>query len=85
MTVSFPYPILQKEQLIAQINSLAASHMPFLFVIDYKAEYGYVIKKEELDASFVRFAVDGLTPGNSVDSMITNAIEWDVHPVSIEK
>lgn len=85
MTVSFPYPSLQKQQLIAQINSLAASRMPFLFIIDYKAEYGYVIKKEELDASFVRFTVEELIPNHLVSSKITDAIEWDVHPVSIEK
>ena len=55
MTDSFPYPILSKLQLIGQINQLAALRTPFLFIIDYKAEQGYVIRQEELDDQFVLF------------------------------
>jgi para-aminobenzoate synthetase component 1 len=55
MTDSFPYPILTKPQLIGQINHLGALHVPFFFMIDYKAEQGYVIKVDELDARFIQF------------------------------
>jgi len=57
MSKPFPYKTLNRQQLISKINGTAASKTPFLFVIDYKAESGYVIKAEELDEEFVRFEI----------------------------
>ncbi|HEY5509215.1 MAG TPA: aminodeoxychorismate synthase component I, partial [Paludibacter sp.] len=58
MTKDFPYTLLNKYQIAKQINRLAAGRIPFLFIIDYKAEHGYVIKQDELDNMFVRFEIE---------------------------
>lgn len=78
MTDNFPYSLLNKPQLIQQMNQLGTSGKPFLFVIDYKAEKGYVIEKEKLDEKFIRFQfqVENCKP------LTTNHIDWDVFPVS---
>ena len=55
MTQTFPYKLLVKHQIIDQINYLAALRIPFLFIIDFKAEHGYVIKQDELDECYVCF------------------------------
>ncbi|MFT3754223.1 MAG: hypothetical protein QM800_15565 [Paludibacter sp.] len=55
MTINFPYLLLNRQQIAEHINRLAALSTPFLFVIDYKAEAGYVLKEQELDERFVRF------------------------------
>jgi len=55
MTESFPYPILTKEQIISQLNSLARLRIPFLFIINYKADGGYVIRQDELDPDYIQF------------------------------
>jgi len=55
MTESFPYPILNKEQIIVQMNGLAALRIPFLFIINYKADGGYVIRKDELNPDYIQF------------------------------
>ena len=55
MTDRFPYPILPREQLIRQMNGLAAKGSPFLFIINYKADGGYVIPGDKLDSDYIRF------------------------------
>ncbi len=81
MTEYFPYLLLNKYQISEQINRLATDGIPFLFIIDYKAGHGYVIKHDELNTLFVRFAIDGMAPSRPVNN--TDTIQWDVHPVSL--
>jgi para-aminobenzoate synthetase component 1 len=76
----FPYTLYNKQQIKDHINCLGGARTPFLFIIDYKAENGYVIKQEKLDENFVRFQRDELT-GMSPD---TSSIRWQQKPVSIE-
>jgi len=76
MTDNFPYSLLNKPQLIQQMNQLGTSGKPFLFVIDYKAEKGYVIEIEKLDEKFIRFQFQNCKP------LTTNHIDWEVFPVS---
>jgi para-aminobenzoate synthetase component 1 len=59
MNNNFPYPLLSKVQIVDYINSLSQKSIPFLFVIDYHAQNGYVIKLDELDEDFVRFELNG--------------------------
>ncbi len=59
MNYGFPYPIYKRQQIIELVNGLAQAHDPFLFVIDYHAQNGYVIKLDELDQEFVRFELNG--------------------------
>lgn len=81
MTENFPYIFLNKQQIIEQINRLAALSTPFLFVIDYKAEAGYVLKEQELDERFVRFHRQGV---KEKETHGANVIKWDLKPVGIE-
>ena len=86
MTQNFPYNILEKQQIIEQINLLAASHSPFLFILDYRAEQGYVIKQDELDDRFIRFQVENNQLTTHIINHSTNQLlTWDINPISLEK
>ena len=80
MTNHFPYILLDKQQIIQQINHLAVLRTPFLFIIDYKAERGYVIKEAELDKRFVNFDFQSRKSG--AGSYESKTIQWFVEPVS---
>jgi len=85
MTDSFPYPCLSKKQLIGQINLLASSNTPFLILIDYKAEYGYVIRMDELDPDYIQF---GFEDGKAVSAEQKNEsglLRWEVLPLSLKE
>ena len=55
MNSRFPYKLLNKEELRTSINNLSLNQTPFLFIIDYLANHGYIIKADELDEQFVKF------------------------------
>jgi len=78
MIKDFPYTLLNKHQIVEQINWLATGRIPFLFIIDYKAEHGYVIKQDELDNEFVRFEIE------SASKPIDVTINWSVKPISLQ-
>ena len=80
MTDHFPYSLLNKSQLVEQLNCLGAFAKPFLFIIDYMAENGYVIEKEKLDERFIKFQFQQ----EKVTPQLATHIEWDVFPVSFE-
>lgn len=90
MKANFHHPLLNTKQLIYKINSLASLRIPFLFVIDYKAENGYVFTNDELDAENVRFQFQNINFGNQVDvddSPFINCIEplqWQLEPILFE-
>ena len=90
MKGNFHYPLLNTKQLIDEINTLASFHKPFLFVIDYKAENGYVIAKDELDVEIVRFHFQNNNYGNKeeIDELFINKrlipLQWHLEPVSFE-
>lgn len=86
MTAFSPYLILNKQQLIDQINRLAASHSPFLFIIDYKAEQGYVIKHDELDDRFIQFHTENYpSTAQLINRSIHQLLTWNINPISLEK
>lgn len=62
MIEQFPYILRNKNQLISEFNQLGAEKKPFLFIIDYKAESGYVIPEIELDERFVKYENNNLNP-----------------------
>lgn len=87
----FPYPLLTKFYIIKKINELASKNIPFLFVIDFKAEEGYVISYQELDERFVKFDFGEnqlkLQPIlTSTDNSKTDneLFSWDITPVSFD-
>ena len=85
MTDSFPYPILSKQQLIGQINRLAALHIPFKFIIDYKAEEGYLIKHDELDANVIQFQFEAQNPEHGTRNAKHEILQWEIKPVSLKE
>ena len=82
MTKYFPYILLDRQQIKRQINRLAASGTPFLFIIDYKAEHGYVIRHDEMDERFIRFQFH--STNQLINHSTTEPISWQVNPLTLE-
>jgi para-aminobenzoate synthetase component 1 len=85
MTKDFPYIILDKEQIRLQINNLAALGTPFLFIIDYKATKGYVIREDELDTEFVQFQFESHCNKHNTNYAESKPIEWELNPLSLSE
>ena len=86
MTNQFPYTLVSKHDLCVQMNRLGGSRTPFLFIVDYKTDKGYVIKTDELDERFVRFAIsEGVTLSHTATSMPINEndIRWEIKPIGL--
>ena len=83
MIDSFPYPILSRKQLVEQINHLGFLRTPFLFIINYKADQGYVIKIDELDERYVRFRFQ--SQKYKAKNQEPRAFQWQVHPISLKE
>ena len=81
MTKFFPYILLNKSQLIRQINQLVSSCTPFLFIIDFKAETGFIIPKEELDENYVKFDFENQEPESKHQEMKVN---WDIQALPLD-
>jgi len=85
MTDSFPYPCLSKKQLVGQINLLASSLTPFLILIDYKAEHGYVIRKDELDPDYIQFGFEEEQPVHTEQKYESGSLLWEVLPLRLKE
>ena len=94
MSTPFPYPLLNKNQLNVKLNRLGSVGAAFLFIIDYKAETGYVIEKADLDSRYVQFSMDGIDlsqPINAnrftiltgLENQQPKPINWQLKPVSL--
>ncbi|HRZ96762.1 MAG TPA: aminodeoxychorismate synthase component I [Paludibacter sp.] len=79
MKKEFPYPMLDRIQMIHQINLFSEKRIPFLFIIDYKAENGYVIKQDEINDTFIRFSTN-----DQSTSIENKSFTWNAKPVSYE-
>lgn len=90
MAKHFPYILLSRQQIIEQINHLAVLGIPFLFIIDYKAESGYVIRQDEMDERFIRFQFNSsgqpinLTTNLPLNQLTTEPISWQTKPLSLK-
>ena len=85
MINSFPYSILSKQSLIRQINYLASNHIPFLLIVDYKAEYGYVIRQEELDENYVQFQFEKQQATVEPENIKQQVLQLDIQPLTQEQ
>jgi para-aminobenzoate synthetase component I len=83
MKEQFPYSLLNKHQISSQMNYLGALGIPFLFVIDYRAEYGYLIKEDELDERFVYFQSQESRVKSQELKIKSKQIEWEIKPISL--
>lgn len=81
MTKYFPYILLDRLQITEQINRMAASGIPFLFIIDYKAEHGYVIRHDELDGRFIRFQFESIN--QPINQSSDQLIQWNPKPIPL--
>jgi para-aminobenzoate synthetase component 1 len=79
MTKQFPYSTLDRKQMMEQINLFSASRVPFLFIIDYKAEKGYVIRRDEFDERFIKFRVN-----DSSKTLLNKTFTWNAKPIDSE-
>jgi len=85
----FPYKRLNNNQLIERLNNLGTYRTPFLFIVDYKVESGFVITEDELDNRFVRFeiaetyAIEGVTQSHPLNKTTRDDIRWDIEPVGL--
>jgi len=79
MTENFPYPLLNRNLLITEINRLVAAGQSFVFIIDYKAENGYLIPEKSIDNRFIKTSVI-----NSEEKKQQNPtlLRWDASPIS---
>lgn len=80
MSAKFPYKLLTRNEIIVQLNVMSASQIPFLFIIDYKAEKGFVIPTDEIDENYIKF--DFNFSNYKEDKSDYQEIVWDVFPIS---
>ena len=80
MTEIFPYQQLNRTQIIDQINHLSASKQAFLFVIDFNAESGFVIRQNELNEEFIRFEIQNAK--HETLNAQRRTINWQINPIS---
>jgi para-aminobenzoate synthetase component I len=78
MISDFPYTLIDRERIIERMNALSKAHLPFIFLINYKADKGYVVPFEELDENFIKFDFSSESVHNESD--ITN-FSWEINPL----
>ena len=76
-TETFPYRPLGASELKMMINSFAARSIPFLFVLNYRANEGFVVSEDELDERYIRFSFHQQTK----KSDFADKIRWEIRPV----
>ncbi len=80
MTGDFPYTLLNRNQLISKINRLASNSQSFVFIIDFKAENGYVVERQNIDIEYIR---TNIFDDNQVKlQSSTNKLIWEIYPIS---
>ena len=84
MIDSFPFPLLSRKQLVDQINHLGLLRTPFLFIINYKADQGYVIKKDELDANYIQFQFETPNAEHKTRNSERESLLWDIKPLKLK-
>ena len=75
---NFPYQQLAADEIKCSMNASGSKGEPFLFIINYTADAGFIIKKEALDARFVQF----LFHDKSIGAKITRDFKWHTKPVT---
>ena len=81
MMDEFPYISLNREELIQQINFLSEKHVPFLFIIDFKAENGFVITNNDLNENFVLFNFQTKNEIPALQELKNKNFKWKINPV----
>lgn len=79
-TDSLPYLPMPSSLLKERMNCLGASGKPFLFVLNYKADHGYLIPDTELDERFVRFDFHP----KKAKKVSNKPFVWEVEPTAYD-
>ncbi|MDD3079608.1 MAG: aminodeoxychorismate synthase component I [Paludibacter sp.] len=61
------------------MNRFGSARQPFLFIIDFKAEKGFVIPEPDIQSDYIRF---GISPEEQNNYTNNQVFKWDLHPVS---
>lgn len=78
MSSTFPYTLLDKNRLISGINELAAAGQPFIFIVSYKADQGYIIPANELDSSYIKCSFQNADAAKANNKELI----WQTFPVA---
>ncbi|GAB1415821.1 aminodeoxychorismate synthase component I [Paludibacter sp.] len=76
---TLPYKLLPIDELVVRMNEMGANATPFLFIINYNADAGYIIKNDELDDNYIKWQFHG---DKLNYKKINKQLEWQSHPVS---
>lgn len=76
------FKTLNKEQMIEGLNFLGGKDIPFLFVVDYKAEKGFISKISDLKNTDVFCAIKGVELNSSYQPLSPGCCELEVSPIS---
>jgi para-aminobenzoate synthetase component 1 len=79
----FPYKLLKRNEIISLINKLAHLNEPFLFIIDYEAENGYVIAANIIDYQHIKFSLPNKHSESSTKENVE--IHWKTFPISFQE
>ena len=84
--MSFPYPLLNRTELVKQMNNLGKSKFPFFFIVDFTAQNGYLIECQDIDEEYVRFELSdnsfSIKNGQKYQPL---GIHWEISPVNFEE
>lgn len=79
--IEFPYTQYNRKQIIGRMDEFASLQIPFLFIVNYEANRGYVIPEQDLDDAFVRFDFHSEPP--LVNHQL--AIQWQPEAISLDE
>ncbi len=77
--MNYPYRLLQAVEMRRRMNDLGKQSAPFFFIINYEADAGFVIGKDELTDDKIRFSFHEKIKHEHA----APAIQWQVQPTSI--
>jgi para-aminobenzoate synthetase component I len=80
MTENFPYSLLNRNQLISEMNRLASDGQSFVFIIDYKAENGYLILKQDIDNQHIKLSFTEKFETKKIDN--PKSLSWKTNAIT---
>lgn len=74
--------LLPKNQIISEMNRLGCSQTPFLFLIDFKGEKGYLIPFDQLKKHNIQISFPNLQFENSQHTVTIQSLNLTPNPIS---
>ncbi len=81
---------LNRDEIVTKINYLAKNSTPFVFIVDFKGEYGYLFEIDELKSCNIAIAIDGKELGREIlpykgdTHLCPTPISKDIYTTSFE-